>query len=640
MKSENHNNILLSRTARMILLLVMSIACTSIASAATYTVTKTADTNGTCSFGNCSLREAIAAANSTPDNDTINFNIPTSDSGCSGGVCTITLNSSFGQLTINSASTSGTLTITNVGGAQRIEISGNDATRVFQVNTGANLTINNVTVRDGSAPDGGGIFNGGTLEMTNCTVSGNSASDDGGGIFNGGTLTMTNCTVSGNSADYGGGIRNEGTLTMTNCTVSGNSADGGGGGIFNYDGATLTMTNCTVSGNIADDDGGGIANGGTLEMTNCTVSGNRAIGDSGNGGGIFNGGTLEMTNCTVSGNIALAIDGGGIFNGGTLTMTNCTVSGNSAFSGGGGIFNGGTLTMTSCTVSGNSGGGIFNGGTLTMTNCTVSGNSGGGIYNNDTLTMTNCTVAGNSVSNLGGGIYNVYGTVNARNTIIANNSATVGGPDFYGTLTSLGYNLIRNTSGMSGTVSTDITGVDPYLTPLGYYGGPTQTRALMRFYLVGPVWSKSLYADNPAINSGDNCVKIPNCSTFNPAFAITTDQRGARRNLVEIGAYEISNFAASLPNATVSQSYEFTISQYSATEGNFTYSMSGLPTGLSLTQSVSSGVVTVKITGTPGQSGNFTPILTIRDSTGRFERVVYTLNVASGMGVKVSDKEF
>jgi hypothetical protein len=297
-------------------------------------------------------------------------------------------------------------------------------------------------------------------------------------------------------------------------------------------------------------------------------------------------------------------------------------------------------------ISGNNATRVFlvnSGANLTINNITVrngkplsSNGYGGGIYNVGTLTMTNCTVSGNSGFE-GGGIRNI-GTVYARNTIIANNTAS-SGPDFSGTLTSQGYNLIRNTSGMSGTVSTDITGVNPYLTPLGYYGGATQTRALMRFYL-GPVWSKSLYADNPAINSGDNCVKIPNCSTLNPSFAITTDQRGAPRNLVEIGAYEISNFAASLPNATVSQSYEFTISQYSATEGNFTYSMSGLPTGLSLTQSVSSGVVTVKITGTPGQSGNFTPILTISDSTGRFERVVYTLNVASGMGVKVSGKEF
>jgi CSLREA domain-containing protein len=89
MKTDRLGKILLSKVERMILLLVMSIACTSIASADTYTVTKTADTNGICLSGNCSLREAIAAANSSTANDTINFNIPTSDPGCSGGVCTI-----------------------------------------------------------------------------------------------------------------------------------------------------------------------------------------------------------------------------------------------------------------------------------------------------------------------------------------------------------------------------------------------------------------------------------------------------------------------------------------------------------------------------------------------------------------------
>lgn len=51
------------------------------AHAATYTVTKTADTNdGTCD-GDCSLREAIAAANNNAGHDTIEFDIPTSDGG-------------------------------------------------------------------------------------------------------------------------------------------------------------------------------------------------------------------------------------------------------------------------------------------------------------------------------------------------------------------------------------------------------------------------------------------------------------------------------------------------------------------------------------------------------------------------------
>src|SRR5205823_1656551 len=93
---------------------------------------------------------------------------------------------------------------------------------------------------------GGGIFFGDTassLQMTNSTVSGNSASGDGGGVANEGNATIDTSTVSGNSAVYGGGIYNgdtAATLHMTNSTVSGNSAsaaavapDGPGGGIFN-----------------------------------------------------------------------------------------------------------------------------------------------------------------------------------------------------------------------------------------------------------------------------------------------------------------------------------------------------------------------------------------------------------------------
>ncbi|RMF99877.1 MAG: CSLREA domain-containing protein [Acidobacteria bacterium] len=126
---------LLSDFTRLIFPFLISVACVSIASAATYTVTKTADTNGTCMPGNCSLREAIAAANSTSANDTINFNIPASAPGCSGEVCTITLNSSLGQLVINSALTAGTLTITNSSGTRKIEISGNNSIRILDIAT-------------------------------------------------------------------------------------------------------------------------------------------------------------------------------------------------------------------------------------------------------------------------------------------------------------------------------------------------------------------------------------------------------------------------------------------------------------------------------------------------------------------------
>ena len=54
---------------------------------------------------------------------------------------------------------------------------------------------------------GGGIYNGGTLTLTNSTVSGNTAEDLGGGIINTGasaTAKLANTIVAGNTAISGG----------------------------------------------------------------------------------------------------------------------------------------------------------------------------------------------------------------------------------------------------------------------------------------------------------------------------------------------------------------------------------------------------------------------------------------------------
>ena len=77
--------------------------------------------------------------------------------------------------------------------------------------TSGTVSLNNLTIENGddtSGVFGGGIFNDGTLTLTNSTVSGNTATYYGGGIYNYGTVTLTNSTVSGNSANWGGGIFN------------------------------------------------------------------------------------------------------------------------------------------------------------------------------------------------------------------------------------------------------------------------------------------------------------------------------------------------------------------------------------------------------------------------------------------------
>src|SRR5262249_54811389 len=133
----------------------------------------------------------------------------------------------------------------------------------------------------------------------------------GGGIYNLGSMTITNSTVSGNTSPIAGGIYNQAELTITRSTISGNRADSG----YNtgYNSA-----------------GGGIYNSGTLILTNSTLSGNRATeaGDyncgRASGGGIIARGTVTLNNSTLNGNYALDCFGGG--NGGGIWTYNSKVT--------------------------------------------------------------------------------------------------------------------------------------------------------------------------------------------------------------------------------------------------------------------------------------------------------------------------
>lgn len=166
---------------------------------------------------------------------------------------------------------------------------------------------------------GGGIYNasGAKIAIINSTISGNGA-DQGGGIYNAGLMQIASTTFSDNFAgsgfsqltSLGGAICNGGTLNIVNSTITGNTASGSvrrrgiGGGIFNS--ATLAIINTTISANLAGGagvspgDGGGVANGrGKVVIQNSTINGNTAGGPSGSGfgGNVFIAeGTLEIGN--------------------------------------------------------------------------------------------------------------------------------------------------------------------------------------------------------------------------------------------------------------------------------------------------------------------------------------------------------
>lgn len=119
--------------------------------------------------------------------------------------------------------------------------------------------------------------------------------------------------VSRQNDNSGGGIYNSGTLTLSDSTIANNTASGGpGGGISNDLGGTLTLLNSTIVGNTSTDDAGGgiFATGGRTSLVFCTVSGNMAHGA---GGGIFTAadssiqqvpgqGQFKMTNSLVAQN--------------------------------------------------------------------------------------------------------------------------------------------------------------------------------------------------------------------------------------------------------------------------------------------------------------------------------------------------
>jgi predicted outer membrane repeat protein len=374
---------------------------------------------------------------------------------------TITLNGS--ELLLNK-----NLNIQGLGATQ-LAISGNHLSRVFEVGVlpgtliGPQVSLSGLTIEYGNAGpsysynDGGGIFNRGTLWLTGCNFSSNSADGYGGAIYSAApSLKLDGCNFSGNSTAFGdgGGIYSDSPTTGTNCVFSNNSSAGSGGAIAHYD-YLLSLSRCTFTANNAwNGEGGAIVHGGNLigainlTLSQCTLSGNSAHALSSSpfdrGGAISTSASTMLTACTLSGNSAAI--GGAIYSsqgkGDSVTLSGCTLSGNSAANGGAlwsATYSGSSLTVSACTITGNTaaiGGGIYNAdslkGALTITDSTITGNTatskGGGIYNNGAASLLNTKVSNNSAGTQGGGIFNdVNGTLTLySSSVVSGNSAPDG----------------------------------------------------------------------------------------------------------------------------------------------------------------------------------------------------------------------
>ncbi len=477
------------------ILVAIAVATTAHPSHAT-TIAVTTTTDELDADGDCSLREAVRAANG-------NVAVDACPAGQNDQTDTITVPAGTYTLTIagnDNDATAGDLDILDNAAAKDLVLNGAGAAttiiqacavdqrstpcpagqgivdRVFHIRD-ANVAISGVTIRHGVAPrvnsvlPGSGIYSQRailppTLTLTDVVVTRNGItaydglSIQGGGILNeyGGHLTLTRVTVSENADNSG-----TGGAGIVNLGTNNNAADP----------ATLVMTDSTVRDNIGTLSRGSIRN--------------------------LDGATATLTGCTISGNTA-----GGFVNGisSTATLTNCTVSGNQSNAGAAGISNSGTFNLRSSTV------------TLNNRILGPSGPDAGGIVNSNTFVIRNSIVAGN-----------LHYETNPNSS--SPDCLDINAP---GGLTSEGFSLVgdgKHCPGLVDAVHGDQIGtqgavIDPKLGPLADNGGPTLTHALL--------------AGSLAIGGGD-----PATPGSSGTACPTTDQRGEPRPegaVCDIGSFE------------------------------------------------------------------------------------------------------
>jgi CSLREA domain-containing protein/uncharacterized repeat protein (TIGR01451 family) len=307
--------------------------------AATSTITVTTTDDDLAENGNCTLREAVQAANTDSAVDACMAGNGADVIYMTASTYPLTLsgagedNNSTGDLDISS-------NITFLGDHPNgwSAVYGDGLDRVFHITTGGiTVTFQNIRISFGVVSgSGGGIFNesDAALFVHDSFIYQNGASVSGGGLYNqAGEVTISNTRIEGNYADpdptsNGGGIDNRGLMNIVGSEILYNIAMGTGGGIFAGSG-TLNILNTSILNNISyrgtDELGGGgiTASNSILNIANSTIGFNQAYGS---GGGIFTYSEVNLTHVALIGNVAddnqsgLG-DGGGIFAGSIATVT-------------------------------------------------------------------------------------------------------------------------------------------------------------------------------------------------------------------------------------------------------------------------------------------------------------------------------
>lgn len=512
---------------------VVFVVGASPAAAATLVVNTTNDET-TPGDGLCSLREAIQAVVSpgTASGDCV---------AAAFGPNTIVL--ARGHYSLNSggalniAPTVRQLTIQGAGERRTmLDASGlND--RVFDIAAGPSVSVSDLTIAGGHAPDGtpgasggggvnggpggpggdgGAILNAGSLTVRDVSINGSHAGDGGAGGVAVNESPSGSSGGAGGAGGSGGAVFNSGTLTMSDVTLVGDSAGTGGAGGSGEHG---NIVGGSGGAGGAGGEGGGIANsGGTVTIATSTLRGGTAgSGAAGGDGGAYLVGWGDSGGPGGSGGAGGA--GGGVWSGGgTVAVTNSTLVSNTTGAGGAGG-NGGT--GGSPAGAGGAGGDASGGGAVAIAagsaeleNVTVVGNGldtpGAGGSGGQGSPNGATGAAGGSA--LGGGVSGTPAApVSLQNTLLAFNA---GGECTPTGVDDAGHNLSFGGSGCPASFASG----DPDLGALQYNGGPTATIGLL-----------------PGSAAIDQVPPGAGC----PA----TDQRGLKRPsgpACDIGAYEVT----------------------------------------------------------------------------------------------------
>lgn len=494
------------------------------AQAATITVNTLNDTTNIP--GQCSLRDAIQHAN------TDSKFYPNSSCPAGSGHDTITFSVS-GTIKLGSALNANT-PITIQG---PIILSGGETTRLFNVGNNGELTLLNLTVRDGRSATAGAIdANNGTLNLAGVSFVNNVATgNDGGAIRAGRSLSILGSNFSGNQAEQrGGAILFTGganhTLLISATNFSGNRAGQQGGAIAAPSTSNLAITDSVFSGNIAE--GSQNTHGGGALYSNNGYEDNQIV----------------IERVAFSGNLTFRGSGGAIYLNDDIPTAirdssfNGNASGGPAYEGrGGAIFsNNGNLDIRRATLNGNltanegTGGAIHQAGSGAVTavanttffaNAAPNGQGGALRVAAGQMQLRNVTLADNAASQ-GDALHN-SGTVQVWNSILSGGASVCAG--------AAPQNQGNNLQYPGATCGGSITSADPRLEAPGFNGGP-----LASLLTIG------LRPDSPAIDAGSAAV----CAA---APVNNEDQRGQPRPrdgdgdgsaVCDIGAYEtIARFA-------------------------------------------------------------------------------------------------